>query len=264
MTLAKEGVVSYPVFVFDGCQFSTRHLPLIQEVSLQVYFDAQHLASIACTGLHMEELAIGYLRSEGLISEAADIRDVRTLAEEAAVHVFTASGGTPGREQALYRGSIGSSGARSRLCEDIQGRCKPIAGDGIRLSPEKILHLMDIFIGHCRLHAMTRGTHGAALTDGEGILAVREDIGRHNALDMLAGYALMGGLNCSDKAVLRTGRVSAEIVHKVWRLGIPIIVSLAVPTARALELALEAGITVVGSVRNRSMNIYTHERRIGP
>jgi FdhD protein len=133
----------------------------------------------------------------------------------------------------------------------------------MHLSPERVLQLMDEFIKLCRLHTITRGTHGAALTDGKEIIVVREDIGRHNALDMLAGYALSNHLDCSDKAVLRTGRVSTEIVYKVWNLGIPVVVSLAAPTTRAIQLAGDAGITLIGAIRGISMQVYTHERRVG-
>jgi FdhD protein len=70
-------------------------------------------------------------------------------------------------------------------------------------------------------------------------------------------------LDCSDKAVLRTGRVSTEIVYKVWNLGIPVVVSLAAPTTRAIQLAGDAGITLIGAIRSRSMQVYTHERRFG-
>jgi FdhD protein len=79
---------------------------------------------------------------------------------------------------------------------------------------------------------------------------------------MLAGHALSNQWDCSDKAVLRTGRISTEIVHKVWNLGIPVVVSLAAPTSRAIEMAIEAGITLIGAVRGKSMQVYTHERRI--
>lgn len=263
MTLAEKGVTSCPVYTFDGRRFSRKEVALIQEMPLQVILNERHLATIACTGIHLDELALGYLKSEGLIRDASDIRDIRIDPEAGAVHLLTAAAVTSEPTDDLFRGNIASSGARSNLGNGRHNLFDPIRRDAMRLSPEQVLQLMDEFIGLCRLHAGTRGTHGAALTDGKEILVVREDIGRHNAIDMLAGYALINKWDCTDKVVLRTGRVSTEIVYKVWNLGIPVVVSLAVPTVRAIELATEAGITLIGAIRGKSMQVYTHERRIG-
>jgi FdhD protein len=263
MTSAEKGVASLPIYTFDGRHFSRKEATFIQEMSLDVFLNERRLATIACTGLHTDELALGYLKSEGLIRDASDIRDMRIDPNAGAVHLLTSAAVAPGPADNPFRGSIASSGARSRLANGSHRLFDPIRQDGLKLSPEQVLHLMEAFIDRCTMHAETRGTHGAALTDGNEILVVREDIGRHNAIDMLAGYAILHHWDCSDKAVLRTGRVSTEIVFKLWNLGVPLVVSLAAPTLRAIELATEAGMTLIGAVRGRSMQVYTHERRIG-
>ena len=263
MTPAEKGITTFPVYTFDGRAFSKADADIIQEMPLQIFLNGRHLATIACTGLHVDELALGYLKSEGFIKDSSDIQDVRIDAEAGAVQLLTTAAMTPCTTDNPFMGSIASSGARTRLGESHHHLSAPIRQDALHLSPEQVLQLMDRFIELCRLHAITRGTHGAALTDGKEILVVREDIGRHNALDMLAGYALSHHWDCSDKAVLRTGRVSTEIVYKVWNLGIPVVVSLAAPTTRAIQLAGDAGITLIGAIRGRSMQVYTHERRVG-
>jgi FdhD protein len=121
---------------------------------------------------------------------------------------------------------------------------------------------MEDFLRKARLHDTTGGTHAAALADAGEILVVREDIGRHNAIDMLAGYVLLHGINCSGAMVFRTGRVSAEIVGKLWNMGIQLFASLSVPTSEAVRLAADAGMTLVGSVRGGRMKIYTHVERV--
>ncbi len=262
MTPAEKGITTYPVYTFDGRAFFKADVDIIQEMPLQIFLNGQHLVTIACTGLHVDELAMGYLKSEGFIKDSSDIQDVRIDAEAGAVHLLTAAAMTQGPTDNHFSGSIASSGARTRFGDSHHHLFAPVRQDALHLPPEQVLQLMDGFIELCRLHAITRGTHGAALTDGKEILVVREDIGRHNALDMLAGYALSHQWDCSDKAVLRTGRVSTEIVYKVWNLGIPVVVSLAAPTARAIQLAGDAGITLIGAIRGRSMQVYTHERRV--
>jgi len=113
------------------------------------------------------------------------------------------------------------------------------------------------------MHRETGALHAAGFfVPGTGLLSLREDIGRHNAIDMLSGYALLQGMDCADKMVFRTGRVSAEIVGKLWNMGIQLVASLSVPTSEAVRLASGAGMTLVGSVRGGRMKIYTHEERV--
>jgi FdhD protein len=122
---------------------------------------------------------------------------------------------------------------------------------------------MEDMVAAACIHKLSRGTHGAALADSSDILFVaREDIGRHNCLDMLSGYTLLHDIDGADKVLLRTGRVSSEIVHKIWRMGIPVVLSLSVPTALAISLAGQAGITLVGAIRVPSLTVYTHTKRI--
>jgi FdhD protein len=120
-----------------------------------------------------------------------------------------------------------------------------------------VFDLMERFLRQARLHEETGGTHAAALARNGEILVVREDIGRHNTIDMLGGYALLHGVDCRDAVILRTGRVSSEIVHKIWRLGVPLVCSLSVPTTQAAEMARGAGMTLIGSVRRGRMKIYS-------
>ncbi|MBA4395919.1 MAG: formate dehydrogenase family accessory protein FdhD [Syntrophus sp. (in: bacteria)] len=263
MAPAEKGITNFPVYTFDGRDFCKTVVDVIQEIPLQIFFNERHLVTIACTGMHKDELAVGYLKSEGLVRSFSDIRDISIDKGSGIIHILSAAAMAPDAANDPFRGNIASSGARSRLRGDHQSPSMPMITNELQMSPEQVLQLMDRFIDLCRLHAVTRGTHGAALTDGAQILVVREDIGRHNALDMLAGHALLHHWDCSDKAILRTGRVSTEIVHKVWNLGIPLVVSLAAPTSRAIEMAIEAGITLIGAVRDTSLKVYTHERRVG-
>lgn len=263
MESAEKGISSYPVYAYNDQGCSRTHADIIREISLQIFFNERRLATIACTGIYLDELVVGYLKSEGLIGRASDITEIHIDSQAGIIHILSSAPTPSEKADDPFRGHIASSGARSRLSGDLPAPPMPIIQAALHISPEQVLHLLDRFVDLCHLHRATRGTHGAALTDGKRILVIREDIGRHNAIDMLAGHVLLNQWNCSDKAVLRTGRISTEIVYKIWDLGIPIVVSLSVPTARAIEVAREAGITLIGAIRNRSMKVYTHERRIG-
>ena len=109
----------------------------------------------------------------------------------------------------------------------------------------------------------TGGVHAAALTDGRSLVAFAEDIGRHNAVDKVIGRCLRAGVPLGSLAALSTGRVSANVLAKAARVGVPVVASHGAVTSRAIDLALAAGVTVVGFARGQRMNVYTSPWRLG-
>ncbi|MFA5354056.1 MAG: formate dehydrogenase accessory sulfurtransferase FdhD, partial [Thermodesulfovibrionales bacterium] len=112
------------------------------------------------------------------------------------------------------------------------------------------------------LYKVTGCVHSAALSDGKEILCLAEDIGRHNAVDKVIGYALSEGIPFEGKIMLASGRLSSEIVSKCARWGIPVVASRTSPTSLAVEIAEKYGVTVTGFIRAERMNVYTHPERI--
>ncbi|MDD5712103.1 MAG: formate dehydrogenase accessory sulfurtransferase FdhD, partial [Smithellaceae bacterium] len=224
-------------------------------------FNGKALATIACLGSHGDELAVGYLRSEGFIRDRADVRKVETSPDGLTVWITAASSDREVQPEADRVKAIGSSGSKGTVkgsmvyplsrCEENDKRLYDY------IEPLFVIGLMDKMIAESQLHRRTGGTHSAALADCTGLLAVREDIGRHNAIDMLSGYALLYDLNCTGKIIVRTGRVSAEIVSKLLNMGIRFVISISVPTAAAVRLARETEMTLVGSVRGGKMTVYS-------
>jgi FdhD protein len=249
------------VLVHDGRGYLRVRTDLIREETLDVYLNDRKVAAIAFSGRHAEELAVGYLRSEGLLEDREELSSLETAPEGREVRIRLSAGKAAQEGSSLPEGlSVASSGARGLLVPATRKR--PPLPHTISCSPEKIEFFMEDFLRRARLHDTTGGTHAAALADAGEILVVREDIGRHNAIDMLAGYALLHGIDCSGGMVFRTGRVSAEIVGKLWNMGIQLFASLSVPTSEAVRLASDAGMTLVGSVRGGRMKIYTHVERV--
>lgn len=151
-----------------------------------------------------------------------------------------------------------SSGAKTKGPKRVKDR---ITSD-TSISAEKAIEFMEELLSSSRLHKETHGTHCSALADTEKIIVLRDDIGRHNTIDMLGGYALLGDIDCSDKIIVKTGRVSSEIAEKVWTLGIPIMISHSVPTSEAVGIVKDAGITLIGHVRGGTFKVYSNERRV--
>ena len=256
MTAENEGSERFRISVYDGKGFSEKDERLIREIPLEVHLNDRKVITISCAGLHVEELAAGFLRSEGFLRTRDDVAAVDVSPDRTQVRIRTAAGRKiPDPETAAGR-TLASSGARGFGGPPGNLRTEPLSG-GVSLAPEVVLDLMERFLQQARLHEETGGTHAAALARNGEILVVQEDIGRHNTIDMLGGYALLHGVDCRDAVILRTGRVSSEIVHKIWRLGVPWVCSLSVPTTQAVEMAREAGMTLIGSVRRGRMKIYS-------
>jgi len=247
---------------YDGETWRRVLAPVVREENLDIHLNGRRLVSVSCGGLHPEELAVGWLRGEGFISSRRELEIVTTGNAGRAVFVCTAAAAQagPAAGRAMV---IAASGARTTQGGRRELPRRPLVAGPEKISPGRIFTLMDEMVAAAALHRLSRGTHAAALAGAAGLLAVREDIGRHNCLDMLSGYCLLNDLDGGDKLLLRTGRVSAEIVDKIWRMGVPVAASLSVPTARAVRIARQAGITLLGAVRRPSLMVYTHPERIG-
>jgi FdhD protein len=253
--MISSGGDCFRISVYDGKGFSEKEERLIREIPLAVYLNGRKVITIACAGLCVDELAVGFLRAEGFLRTREDVELVEVSPDRMAVRIRTAAGREIPDPDVAGR-TLASSGARGfgRPAEaSVSG---PISS-GVPLAPAEVLDLMERFLSQACLHEETGGTHAAALVRNGEILVVREDIGRHNAIDMLGGYALLQGVDCRDAAIFRTGRVSSEIVHKIRRLGVPLVCSLSVPTTQAVEMARGAGMTLIGSVRRGRMKIYS-------
>ena len=134
--------------------------------------------------------------------------------------------------------------------------------EGIKIKKEVLRELFHDFQKRSDLYNMTGCIHSAAVSDGRHILVVGEDIGRHNAVDKVTGYCFLEEISLQDKIILVSGRLSSEMATKCARWGIPIVVSRAAPTALAINIAEKRGITMVGFMRGKRLNIYTHPDRI--
>jgi len=255
----QEGLNTERVLHFDGSRFVTAEIPFIREVFLQVVCNQSLTVVIACAGHHPDELAVGFLRSEGYIKTRDDIEALHVSPDQRLVHVAIKGRGDNLCEESKKGTLLFSGGARGREKKNAPANLGKI---DMQLEPQDILRWMDDLVNCSVLHNASHGTHCSALADANGIIITREDIGRHNTIDMIGGRMLLDDWNGADKILLTTGRISSEMVQKVWTLGIPFIITRSAPTFEALRLLKEAGITLVGYVRNCKMNVYTHEERV--
>jgi FdhD protein len=254
-----EGIEQLSLRRFDGERFSDAPGDVVRETLLEVFVDGSLIVTIACTGIHVRELAAGFAKQEGLIETAGDILDMTFSSDRVDIR----TGGGKGLTPSIATGkTIASSGSRGSRSFQPEGKKRAVLHACPALDAETVLRLMDALLKATVIHERTRGTHCSALADAKGILAAREDIGRHNTIDMLCGWALTEGIDLVDKLLLTTGRVSSEIVSKAWRMGVPVIVSHSAATSRAVMMAESLGIVVVGYVRGASFTVYAGSEAI--
>lgn len=254
------GLENYPVIRFDGVRFGKAEAPLIREVSLRIVYNHDQVMTIACAGNYLDELAVGFLRSEGLLGSPSDIEEVQVRPEECIVEVLTVDHRRVEAMAGQGGGALFSSGARGIAGKKTDKR--NLRDHAMHIDPKKVLRWMEELVDRSVLHNTSHGTHCSALGDESGILICREDIGRHNTIDIIGGYTLLHNVQCSDKILMTTGRISSEMVQKVWNLGIPVIITRSAPTAEAIRVLEGAGMTLIGYVREGKMNVYTHQNRV--
>jgi len=246
------------MFWADANSITESSAKVIREVPLNVNLNGEAYATIACTGNHLDELALGFLRSERIIAHCNEIIKIEITDHENSVNVIIKS---KKEFPETLKKNIASSGARGKSVNT--SLLAPLkVPEEYNISAKAALELMEELLDQSLLHNETNGTNCSALAQKEKIIALREDIGRHNTIDMLGGYALLQKIDLSRTVILTTGRISSEIVYKVWNLGVPLIISHSAPTSKAIELLHEANITLIGYVRGGKMNIYSHERRV--
>jgi FdhD protein len=218
---------------------------------------------------HEDELAVGFLRTEGLIDggevlavEVGSPADVAQPDDTVLVRLsrpFDAS--TVAERHFVATASCGICGKAS--IDEVAVRCDPIP-PGPVVSPVTLTSLPDRLRAAQAAFQATGGLHAAGLFTSEGeLIALREDVGRHNALDKLVGSQLLAGrLPLHDRIVMVSGRVSFEIVQKAAVAGAPIVAAVSAPSDLAVEAATRLGVTVVGFLRGDGFNVYCHEERV--
>ncbi|SMB90069.1 FdhD protein [Thermanaeromonas toyohensis ToBE] len=233
---------------------------VIAEFPLEVIINGQSLVNLLCTPTDMEDLVVGFLYSEGIIGDLRDITELKITGNRAEARI----------KGELKDNSSGVAWLTSGCGHYItwRGRQEDCIYEVKVDSPLKVsaAALTQLVMGleiKGTLYHKTRGAHGAALASpNKGILILREDIGRHNAVDKVVGCALRQGIETSDKLLLTTGRISSEILYKVARMRFPFVVSLSVPSDYAVWLADLLRITIVGFVRGKRFKVYSHAWRV--
>jgi len=216
-----------------------------RELPLTIILNNQELVTLLCSPVDLKYLAIGFLSSEGLLETKDEVEKITVDGELMFKRMITSGCGR---------------GASFYSAVDVQGQGK--VESRISISAPEIFALVKEFQHRSEVYRTTGGVHSAALCSDRDIVLFSEDIGRHNAIDKIFGQCILEDIPTDDRVIITSGRISSEILLKVARRNIPILISKSAPTSLGVRLAHDLGVTLVGFVRGARMNIYTHGQRI--
>lgn len=225
------------------------------EKRIRVAVNGKEVLSLYCTPIMVKELVVGMFMTEGIIEGSWCIDRINITHGEDLFVDIPADGKVATDDAVITSGCIGGITFPKRMKIEK-------TNDNFRIQAGQFCELFKKFQNASSLYQATGCVHSAGLSDGKDIICLAEDIGRHNAVDKIIGFAIIEGISFEDKIMLASGRLSSEIVAKCAKWQIPIVASRTSPTSLAIDIAQQGGVTVAGFVRGNRFNIYTNPERI--
>ena len=254
---------SAPTFTVEARDETGAIVPtaIAAERALTIYVDKREIVTLMTLGRAPEALAIGYLRNQRLVERLEDIVSVQADWEVGAVAITTRHGldDLDGRMQKrTVTTGCGQGTVFGALMDDIE---KIRLRDDVTLSEATFYQLIDNIRRHDSVYKSAGAVHGCALAQGADILMFIEDVGRHNAVDAIAGRMWLDGIDGSDKIFYTTGRLSSEMVIKCAQMQIPLLVSRSGLTQMGYEVAAKTGITMIGRATGKHYLLFAGQHR---
>jgi len=252
------------VWRLQGLSPGKRIIP--EETAVAFTYDGGSYAVMMATPQNLEDFALGFSFTERLVSSPADIRQLDIVEHDAGIELrmwLSEPLAAALSERRRYLAGPTGCGLCGIESLDEAVRAPRRVRDGTSFTPAEIMRALEALPPRQELNRQTRAVHAAAFwRPGDGLIAVREDVGRHNALDKLVGALVREGESSDNGMVLLTSRVSVEMVQKTAAIGAPLLVAVSAPTALALRTADAAGITLAAVARGDGFEIFSHPQRI--
>jgi FdhD protein len=237
-----------------------------EETAVAFTYNGSSYAVMMATPQDFEDFAVGFSLTEGIIQSPSEIESLDIVEELIGVELrmrLTEPHATAFRERRRYLAGPTGCGLCGIETLTEAMRAPNAVADESTFAPKEITTALDALHGLQAINEMTHAVHGAAFyRKGEGLVALREDVGRHNALDKLAGALARNRISGRGGVCILTSRLSVELVQKAAAIGIPILVAVSAPTALAVRTAEACGITLVAVARKDGFEIFTNPQRI--
>ncbi len=231
---------------------------VIEESSVSIYVNAQEVATLMCSPVELETLALGYLFNENVITTLDDVRLIKTNASATSIDVYLHHA-----QFDLPRRMLLTTGCGRNAIYEVLHDSLPALDTAFAITPDDLLARMLDLRRAAQLYRRAGGVHTSLLCTADDVLLSAEDVSRHNTLDRLAGKVLQQRHSTRDRILLTSGRISSEMVVKARRMEVPIVASRSSPTSLAVTYAQHWQISVIGYVRRHHLRVYTHPQRLG-
>jgi FdhD protein len=258
--------LSVPCLAWRSGEMSASSRAVPEETAVAFTFNGTTHAVMMATPADLEDFAFGFAYTEGLIENSSEIASLDVVATPLGIELRAWLREQRAKSYAARRRSMaGPTGCGLCGIESLEeaARPAPFVSNASRFDSGAIVEAMASLSAGQKLNSATHAVHAAGFwIPARGLIALREDVGRHNALDKLIGTLARGGIVAAHGLVLLTSRVSIELVQKTARLGAPVVAAVSAPTAAGIRLAESCGITLVAVTRGPDFEVFTHHQRI--
>ncbi len=261
-----EPLLPVPAVAYRHGTASASERELAEETAIALTYNRLTHAVMMATPADLHDFAVGFSLSEEIVPDAHCIEDFAIVEAEGGLELRMWI--APVHLEALERRRrrlAGATGCGMCGLESLAEAMRPVpaVGDGLRFNAATVQRACASLSEGQALNRLTRSVHGAGFwTEAAGLVAVREDVGRHNALDKLGGALALAGIAASSGILLMTSRLSIELVQKAARMGACIVAAVSAPTALAVRAAEQAGLTLIGVARADGFEVFTAPDRV--
>jgi FdhD protein len=251
----------FPISQYNDGSMHGIEKTVAREFLLTIFLNGQELVTIICSPKDLKYLAVGFLVSEGLLGNTENIKTIEVEEFAGVLRVETKDVPDPDSRffaKRLITSGCGGGATFYSAADIATAKIESL----MKISADTILALTKEFQHRSEIYLSTHGVHSAAICDGREIVVFNEDIGRHNAIDKIFGKCFLERIPVNDRVVVTSGRVSSEIMHKVAKRNIPIVISISAPTSLGIKIAENFGITLITSVSAKNFDVYTNGWRL--
>lgn len=231
------------------------------ERALTIYLNRREIVTVMTLGTHPELLALGWLRNQRLVTDINQIISIKANWETESVNVTT-NKDIENLDEKLSKKTVTTGCGQGAMYGDMMAGINKIQLDAPQLDQSFLYELLQSLNSHNEIYRQAGAVHGCALCHRTDILHFVEDVGRHNAVDTIAGHMWLNDLEGHDKIFYTTGRLTSEMVIKVAQMGIPVLLSRSGTTHMGLRLARKVGVTLISRAKGRHFLIYNGVEKI--